>query len=73
MATWSTLRFSISFKDESKAAYQTPRRYSPGKQGIVNLHCKEFLEYGFIEPASKHCGHASNVMVAGKKDHETGL
>ncbi|KAK3262533.1 hypothetical protein CYMTET_28612 [Cymbomonas tetramitiformis] len=40
---------------------------------IVNLHCKELLEYyGFIEPASKNCRHASNVVVdAGKKDRET--
>ncbi|KAK3269921.1 hypothetical protein CYMTET_21656 [Cymbomonas tetramitiformis] len=36
------------------------------------MHCKELLEYGFIEPSSKHRRHASNVMVAGKKDHETG-
>jgi len=65
--------FSIPFKDESKAAYQRPRKYSPGEQEIIDIHCKELLEYGFIEPASKHCRHASNVVVAGKKDHETGL
>ncbi|KAK3243339.1 hypothetical protein CYMTET_47009 [Cymbomonas tetramitiformis] len=65
--------FSIPFKDESKAAYQRPRKYSPGEQEIIDMHCKELLEYGFIEPASKHCRHASNVVVAGKKDHATGL
>ncbi|KAK3239674.1 hypothetical protein CYMTET_50420 [Cymbomonas tetramitiformis] len=43
-----------------------------GKE-IIDIHCKELLEYGFIEPAAKHCRHASNVVVAGKKDHETGL
>ncbi|KAK3253278.1 hypothetical protein CYMTET_37464 [Cymbomonas tetramitiformis] len=65
--------FSIPFKDESKAVYQKPRKYSPGEQEIIDIHCKELLEYGFIEPAAKHCKHASNVVVAGKKDHETGL
>ncbi|KAK3277117.1 hypothetical protein CYMTET_14855 [Cymbomonas tetramitiformis] len=65
--------FSIPFVDESKAAYQRPRKYSPGEQEIIDIHCKELLEYGFIEPAAKHCRHASNVVVAGKKDHETGL
>ncbi|KAK3242503.1 hypothetical protein CYMTET_47812 [Cymbomonas tetramitiformis] len=65
--------FSIPFIDESKAAYQRPREYSPGEQEIIDIHCKELLEYGFIEPAAKHCRHASNVVVAGKKDHETGL
>ncbi|KAK3273481.1 hypothetical protein CYMTET_18273 [Cymbomonas tetramitiformis] len=65
--------FSIPFIDESKAAYQRPRKYSPGEQEIIDIHCKELLEYGFIEPAAKHCRHASNVVVAGKKDHETGL
>ncbi|KAK3250458.1 hypothetical protein CYMTET_40162 [Cymbomonas tetramitiformis] len=65
--------FSIPFTDESKAAYQRPRKYSPGEQEIIDIHCKELLEYGFIEPAAKHCRHASNVVVAGKTDHETGL
>ncbi|KAK3240018.1 hypothetical protein CYMTET_50097 [Cymbomonas tetramitiformis] len=65
--------FSIPFVDESKAAYQRPRKYSPGEQEIIDIHCKELLEYGFIEPAAKHCRHASNVVVAGKKDHEAGL
>ncbi|KAK3258664.1 hypothetical protein CYMTET_32294 [Cymbomonas tetramitiformis] len=65
--------FSIPFVHESKAAYQRPRKYSPGEQEIIDIHCKELLEYGFIEPAAKHCRHASNVVVAGKKDHETGL
>eukprot|EP00854_Cymbomonas_tetramitiformis_P034276 gene34276-biopygen23631 len=65
--------FSIPFKDESKAVYQRPRKYTPGEQEIIDIHCKELLEYGFIEPASKHCRHASNVVVAGKKDHTTGL
>ncbi|KAK3281901.1 hypothetical protein CYMTET_10334 [Cymbomonas tetramitiformis] len=60
-------------KDESKAVYQKPRKYSPGEQEIIDIHCKELLDYGFIEPAAKHCKHASNVVVAGKKDHETGL
>eukprot|EP00854_Cymbomonas_tetramitiformis_P011003 gene11003-biopygen11283 len=63
--------FSIPFKDESKAVYQKPRKYSPGEQEIIDIHCKELLDYGFIEPAAKHCKHASNVVVAGKKDHET--
>ena len=44
--------FSIPFEDESKASYQRPRRYSPGEQEIIDIHCKELLEYGFIEPAS---------------------
>eukprot|EP00854_Cymbomonas_tetramitiformis_P034066 gene34066-biopygen9257 len=65
--------FSIPFKDDSKAVYQRPRKYSPGEQEIIDIHCKELLEYGFIEPASKHCRHASNVVVAGKKDHASGL
>ncbi|KAK3283157.1 hypothetical protein CYMTET_9141 [Cymbomonas tetramitiformis] len=65
--------FSIPFKDESKVVYQKPRKYSPGEQEIIAIHCKELLDYGFIEPAAKHCKHASNVVVAGKKDHETGL
>eukprot|EP00854_Cymbomonas_tetramitiformis_P029705 gene29705-biopygen30927 len=65
--------FSIPFKDESKAVYQRPRKYSPREQEIIAIHCKESLEYGFIEPASKHCRHASNVVVAGKNDHMTGL
>eukprot|EP00854_Cymbomonas_tetramitiformis_P034190 gene34190-biopygen18940 len=65
--------FSIPFKDESKAVYQRPRKYSPGEQEIIDIHCKELLEYGFIEPASKHCRHASDVVVAGKKDHASGL
>eukprot|EP00854_Cymbomonas_tetramitiformis_P034390 gene34390-biopygen28468 len=65
--------FSIPLKDESKAVYQRPRKYSPGKQEIIDIHCKELLEYGFIEPASKYCRHASNVVVAGKKDHASGL
>ncbi|KAK3263556.1 hypothetical protein CYMTET_27639 [Cymbomonas tetramitiformis] len=65
--------FSIPFKDESKAVYQRPRKYSPGEQEIIDIHCKELLEYGFIEPAAKHCRHVSNVVVAGKKDPETGL
>eukprot|EP00854_Cymbomonas_tetramitiformis_P013147 gene13147-biopygen13545 len=64
--------FAIPFKDETKVAYQRPRTYNPGEQEIIDLHCKELLEYGFIEPASQHCRHASNVVVAGKKDHETG-
>ncbi|KAK3281301.1 hypothetical protein CYMTET_10903 [Cymbomonas tetramitiformis] len=64
--------FAIPFKDETKVAYQRPRKYSPGEQEIIDLHCKELLEYGFIEPASQHCRHASNVVVAGKKDHDTG-
>ncbi|KAK3252669.1 hypothetical protein CYMTET_38050 [Cymbomonas tetramitiformis] len=55
--------FSIPFIDESKAAYQRPRKYSPGEQEIIDIHCKELLEYGFIEPAAKHCRHASNVVV----------
>ncbi|KAK3284418.1 hypothetical protein CYMTET_7919 [Cymbomonas tetramitiformis] len=55
---------SIPFKDESKAVYQRPRKYSPGEQEIIDIHCKELLEYGFIEPAAKHCRHASNVVVA---------
>eukprot|EP00854_Cymbomonas_tetramitiformis_P011497 gene11497-biopygen11805 len=61
--------FAIPFEDESKASYQRPRRYSPGEQEIIDIHCTELLEYGFIEPASKHCRHASNVVVTGKKDH----
>eukprot|EP00854_Cymbomonas_tetramitiformis_P034412 gene34412-biopygen29040 len=65
--------FSIPFKDKSKAVYQKPRKYSPGEQEIIDIHCKELLDYGFIEPAAKHCKHASNVVVAGKKDHATGL
>ncbi|KAK3243782.1 hypothetical protein CYMTET_46581 [Cymbomonas tetramitiformis] len=69
--------FSIPFKDDSnshKVAYQKARKYSPGEQEVINIHCKELLErYGFIDPASKHCKHASNVVVAGKNDHETGL
>ncbi|KAK3275796.1 hypothetical protein CYMTET_16083 [Cymbomonas tetramitiformis] len=65
--------FSIPFKDESKVSYQRPRKYSPGEQEIIDIHCKELLEYGFIEPASQYCAHASNVVVAGKKDHEMGL
>ncbi|KAK3269137.1 hypothetical protein CYMTET_22402 [Cymbomonas tetramitiformis] len=65
--------FAIPFKDESKVSYQRPRKYSPGEQEIIDIHCKELLEYGFIEPASQHCRHASNVVVAGKKDHVTGL
>ena len=65
--------FAIPFKDESKGSYQRPRKYSPGEQEIIDIHCKELLEYGFIEPASQHCRHASNVVVAGKKDHQTGL
>eukprot|EP00854_Cymbomonas_tetramitiformis_P013309 gene13309-biopygen13697 len=44
-----------------------------GEQEIIDIHCKELLDYGFIEPAAKHCKHASNVVVAGKQDHETGL
>ncbi|KAK3237389.1 hypothetical protein CYMTET_52534 [Cymbomonas tetramitiformis] len=65
--------FSIPFGDESKAAYQRPRKYSPGEHEIIDMHCTELLEYyDFIEPASKHCRHASNVVVAGKKDHATG-
>ncbi|KAK3239672.1 hypothetical protein CYMTET_50418 [Cymbomonas tetramitiformis] len=58
----------------------TPHDLTGYKQGqggaqheIIDIHCKELLEYGFIEPAAKHCRHASNVVVAGKKDHETGL
>ncbi|KAK3235357.1 hypothetical protein CYMTET_54438 [Cymbomonas tetramitiformis] len=62
--------FSIPFENEDKAAYQRPRKYSPGEKEIVDMHCKELLEYGFTEPASEHCRHASNVVVAGKKDHE---
>ncbi|KAK3253478.1 hypothetical protein CYMTET_37274 [Cymbomonas tetramitiformis] len=65
--------FAIPFKDESKVSYQRPRKNSPGEQEIIDIHCKELLEYGFIEPASQFCKHASNVVVAGKKDHETGL
>ncbi|KAK3285334.1 hypothetical protein CYMTET_7067 [Cymbomonas tetramitiformis] len=64
--------FAIPFKDETKVAYQRPRKYSPGEHEIIDLHCKELLECGFIEPASQHCRHASSVVVAGKKDHETG-
>eukprot|EP00854_Cymbomonas_tetramitiformis_P034559 gene34559-biopygen33364 len=60
-------------KDESKAVYQKPRKYSPGEQEIIDIHWKELLDYGFIEPAAEHCKHASNVVVTGKKDHETGL
>eukprot|EP00854_Cymbomonas_tetramitiformis_P034613 gene34613-biopygen34433 len=63
---------TFAIPDETKVAYQRPRKYSPGEQEIIDLHCKELLEYGFIEPASQHCRHASNVVVAGKKDHETG-
>ncbi|KAK3233228.1 hypothetical protein CYMTET_56466 [Cymbomonas tetramitiformis] len=36
--------FSIPFIDESKAAYQRPRKYSPGEQEIIDIHCKELLE-----------------------------
>ncbi|KAK3287318.1 hypothetical protein CYMTET_5165 [Cymbomonas tetramitiformis] len=43
--------FSIPFKDESKDVYQMPRKYSPGEQEIIDIHCKELLEYGLIEPA----------------------
>ncbi|KAK3234160.1 hypothetical protein CYMTET_55589 [Cymbomonas tetramitiformis] len=32
--------FAIPFKDETKVAYQRPRKYNPGEQEIIDLHCK---------------------------------
>ena len=65
--------FDIEFEDETAVAYQRWRNLTGPQKEFADKICQEMLDSGIIEEAPptevKHC---ANVVIAPKKDPDTG-
>ena len=64
--------FTIPFDDEATPQYQSPRNFSPKEAELIKAENDKMLESDITEPAPITCPHASNPILAAKKDPTTG-
>ena len=68
----SPLTFEIPFEDELTPQYQGPRIFSAKEDELIASECKKMKEADVLEDAPIDCPHASNPVLAAKKDPVTG-
>ena len=66
------LPFTIPFDDETTPQYQSPRNFSCKEAELIKAENDKMLELDITEPAPITCPHASNPILAAKKDPHTG-
>ena len=69
---YKNTKFDIEFEDESSKAYQRWRHLAGPQKEFADKICAEMLEAGVIEKAPVHLKHCANVVIAPKKDPDTG-
>ena len=70
---YSGFKFDIEFTDETETAYQRWRTLTGPQKEFADNICNEMLTNKIIEAVpDKHIKHCSNVVIAPKKDPETG-
>ena len=69
---YSKLKFDIEFHDEDAVAYQRWRNLTGLQKEFADKICNEMKDNGVIEPAPPGNKHCANVVIAPKKDPDTG-
>lgn len=64
--------FDIEYEDESQCAYQRWRKLSGPQKEFADKICQEMLDEGIIEGADDYVKDCANVVIAPKKDPDTG-
>ena len=64
--------FTIPFADEQTPQYQSPRGFSAREEDLIKKENDKYLRMGIVEKAPLTCKHASNPVIAAKKDPTTG-
>eukprot|EP00976_Prorocentrum_cordatum_P074246 1181440-Prorocentrum_minimum.AAC.4 len=64
--------FTIPFADEQTPQYQSPRGFSAREEDLIKKENDKYLRIGIVEKAPLTCKHASNPVIAAKKDPTTG-
>lgn len=68
----SSLQFEIPFEDEMTPQYQGPRVFSAKEDELIDKECGKMKDADVLEDAPIDCPHASNPVLAAKKDPNTG-
>ena len=72
-ATEELTQFTIPLKSPELTCWERERKFSPAELAAIDEYTAELSQAGIIVPAKRHSKFATNLVVAAKRDSETGL